>query len=262
MSDILSTILATKASEVAQRAKRCPISLLRQKCETADVTRGFADAISHQIGLGNPAVISEIKKASPSKGVIRSDFKPAEIALSYAQHGATCLSVLTDEKYFQGHDEFVGQARSVCLLPVIRKEFIINPYQVYESRLIGADAILLIVAALGDASLLELSTLAQDLNMDVLVEVHDQQELERALSLPCNLIGINNRNLRTFETSLDTTLGLLELIPDDRIVVTESGIHTREDVAPMRKHNVNAFLVGGAFMRANQPGEKLHQLFF
>ena len=262
MSDILSTILATKASEVAQRTEQFPISLLRKKCETAGVTRGFADTISHQISLGNPAVISELKKASPSRGVIRSDFNPAEIALSYARHGAACLSVLTDENYFQGHDEFVGQVRSVCPLPVIRKEFIIDPYQVYESRLIGADAILLIVAALEDASLAELCALALDLSMDVLVEVHDQQELERALSLPCKLIGINNRNLHTFETSLNTTLELLELVPDDRIVVTESGIHSRDDVALMRKYNVNAFLVGEAFMKADQPGEKLRELFF
>ena len=262
MSDILSTILATKATEVSQRAERFPLSLLQQKCESVSSTRGFVNAISHEIGLGNPAVISELKKASPSRGVIRSDFNPAEIARSYAQNGAACLSVLTDEKYFQGHDDFVNQARSACPIPVIRKEFIIDPYQVFESRLIGADAILLIVAALGDTSLAELSALAQDLDMDVLVEVHDQQELERALSLPCKLVGINNRNLRTFETSLNTTLDLLERVPDDRIVVTESGIHTRDDVALMRKYNVNAFLVGEAFMKADQPGEKLHQLFF
>jgi indole-3-glycerol phosphate synthase len=262
MSDILSTILATKAAEVSQRSLRLPLSTLQQQCESAGSTRGFVNAISRQIGLGNPAVISEIKKASPSKGVIRNNLNVADIASSYAQNGAACLSVLTDEIYFQGHDDFVHQAKSACLLPVIRKEFIIDPYQVYESRMIGADAILLIVAALGDNLLSELSTLALALNMDVLVEVHDQPELERALSLPCSLIGINNRNLRTFETSLDTTLELLKLIPDDRIVVTESGIHTRDDVALMRKHNVNAFLVGEAFMKANQPGKKLHQLFF
>ncbi len=261
MSDILSKILATKVSEISQRAEGVPLSSLRQQCESADATRGFVAAISSQISAGKAAVISEIKKASPSRGILRDRFNPAEIARSYAKHGATCLSVLTDETYFLGHDDFLHQARSACSIPVIRKEFIIDSYQVYESRVIGADAILLIVAALGDASLLELSMLSQDLGLDVLVEVHDQNELERALMLPCKLIGINNRNLRTFKTSLETTLDLLNQVPDDRIVVTESGIHTREDVALMRKHCVNAFLVGETFMKADQPGEKLHQLF-
>ena len=261
MSDIFSEILASKAEEVTRRAQRLPLSALRQQCEAVAPRRGFVDAIASQIARGNPAIISEMKKASPSKGIIRNNFDPVEIAKSYAKYGATCLSVLTDEKYFQGHDDYLGQARSACTLPVLRKEFIIDPYQIYESSVIGADAILLIVAALGDATILELAALARDLGLDVLLEVHDQQELERALRLPYKLIGINNRNLRTFETTLNTTIDLLAQIPDDRIVVTESGIHTAEDVVLMREHNVNAFLVGEAFMRAPQPGEKLQQLF-
>lgn len=261
MTNILSKILASKAEEVTERAQRLPLSALRQQCQAVAPQRGFVEAIASQIALGKPAIISEIKKASPSKGVIRHNFKPVEIAQSYAKHGATCLSVLTDEKYFQGHDDYLGQARAACNLPVLRKEFIIDPYQVYESSVIGADAILLIVAALGDATISELAALAQDLGMDVLLEVHDQQELERALQLPYKLIGINNRNLQTFETTLNATLDLLAQIPDDRIVVTESGIHTEQDVALMREHSVNAFLVGEAFMRAQHPGEKLQQLF-
>jgi len=234
---------------------------LKKRCVSAPPVRKFIRAIEQKIALGQAAVICEIKKASPSKGVIRDHFVPAEIAQSYAQHGAACLSVLTDEPYFQGHDRFLGEARNACNLPVIRKEFIIDPYQVFEARTIGADAILLIVAALGDAMLLELSGLSASLGMDVLVEVHNGEELERALSLPCRLVGINNRNLRTFETTLDTTLDLLEHIPDDRIVVTESGIHHREDVARMRDHDIDAFLVGEAFMRAENPGERLGELF-
>ena len=211
---------------------------------------------------GCPAVIAEIKKASPSKGIIREDFNPAEIAASYAQGGATCLSVLTDMEFFQGADEYLALARQSCEIPVLRKDFMIDPYQVYESRVIGADCILLIVAALGDATLLELSQLAHHLNMDVLVEVHDKEELERALRLNCRLIGINNRNLRTFETKLETTIELLAGIPEDRIVVTESAIHTRQDIELMLDNGVNAFLVGEAFMRAAQPGEKLAELFY
>jgi indole-3-glycerol phosphate synthase len=261
MSDILGKILATKAREVTERANRIPLTELKKSCESAPPVRGFIRAIEQKMALGQAAVICEIKKASPSKGVIRDHFVPAEIAQSYAQHGAACLSVLTDEQYFQGHDRFLGEARNACSLPVIRKEFIIDAYQVFEARTIGADAILLIVAALGDAMLLELSGLAASLGMDVLVEVHNGEELERALALPCRLVGINNRNLRTFETTLDTTLDLLEHIPDDRIVVTESGIHHREDVARMRDHDVNTFLVGEAFMRAENPGERLGELF-
>jgi indole-3-glycerol phosphate synthase len=261
MSDILGKILATKAREVTERANRIPLTELKKSCESAPPVRGFIRAIEQKMALGQAAVICEIKKASPSKGVIRDHFVPAEIAQSYAQHGAACLSVLTDEQYFQGHDRFLGEARNACSLPVIRKEFIIDHYQVFEARTIGADAILLIVAALGDAMLLELSELAASLGMDVLVEVHNGEELERALALPCRLVGINNRNLRTFETTLKTTLDLLEHIPDDRIVVTESGIHHGEDVARMRDHDVNAFLVGEAFMRAENPGERLGELF-
>jgi indole-3-glycerol phosphate synthase len=261
MSDILGKILGTKAREVTERANRIPLTELKKSCESAPPVRGFIRAIEQKMALGQAAVICEIKKASPSKGVIRDHFVPAEIAQSYAQHGAACLSVLTDEQYFQGHDRFLGEARNACSLPVIRKEFIIDHYQVFEARTIGADAILLIVAALGDAMLLELSELAASLGMDVLVEVHNGEELERALALPCRLVGINNRNLRTFETTLKTTLDLLEHIPDDRIVVTESGIHHGEDVARMRDHDVNAFLVGEAFMRAENPGERLGELF-
>ncbi len=261
MSDILKKILATKVEEITDRAKWVSLSTLKHKCESADTVRGFIASIENRIANNQPAVISEIKKASPSKGVIREHFVPGEIATSYAQHGAACLSVLTDEQYFQGHDDFLGQARQACTLPVIRKDFIIDPYQVYEARTIGADAILLIVAALGDAMLLELCELAQGLGMDVLVEVHDAEELDRALQLPCRLLGINNRNLRTFETSLNTTLDLLGSIPEDWIVVTESGIHTADDVSLMRNNNVHAFLVGEAFMRADNPGKKLATLF-
>jgi len=208
-----------------------------------------------------PAVIAEIKKASPSKGVIRENFDPVAIARSYEKGGATCLSVLTDVDFFQGADAYLQQAREACTLPVIRKDFIIDPYQVYEARTIGADCVLLIVAALSDAQLQELSQLAEQVGLDVLVEVHDEAELHRALKLNTPLIGINNRNLRTFDVSLQTTIDLLPLIPDDRIVVTESAIHTPQDVNFMRKHNVNAFLVGEAFMRADDPGVKLAELF-
>ena len=262
MSDILNTILATKAEEITRRAAKRGLSELRAACEGAEPPRGFVDAISRTINAGNAAVIAEIKKASPSKGVIREDFDPAQIAASYAGHGATCLSVLTDEEYFQGYDDYLGMARRACELPLLRKDFTIDPYQVFEARCIGADAILLIVAALGDTMLVELSGLAHSLDLDVLVEVHNAEELERALAIPGTLLGINNRNLRTFETTLQTTLELLETIPDDRIVVTESGIHTRDDVALMRNHGVNAFLVGEAFMREPEPGQKLEELFF
>ena len=218
-------------------------------------------AIESRLRMGEPAVIAEIKKASPSKGVLRADFRPAEIAASYARAGAACLSVLTDRDFFQGAPEHLQQARAACALPVLRKDFIIDPYQVYEARVWGADCILLIVAALGDAQLTELSDLALHLGMDVLVEVHDAEELERALALHVPLIGINNRSLRTFETRLDVTLGLLGRIPAGRIVVTESGILAPEDVALMRANGVHAFLVGEAFMRAPDPGERLMQLF-
>lgn len=259
--DILKKILDRKAEEVAERKARVSLAELEQQVKSASPVRGFVAAIEDAIEAGRAAVIAEIKKASPSKGVMREHFDPAEIAVTYALHGATCLSVLTDIDFFQGSDEYLKQARAACALPVIRKDFIIDPYQVYEARAMGADCILLIVAALGDGQLNELTDLASQLRLDVLVEVHDAEELERALILDTPLLGINNRNLRTFETSLNTTLDLLEDIPDNRIVVTESGIHNRDDVALMRDHAVNAFLVGEAFMRETDPGAKLAELF-
>ena len=262
MSDILERILAHKVGEVARRAGTTPLYDLRRRCAASlPPTRGFADALGDRLAQGRPGVIAEVKKASPSKGVIRPDFDPAEIARSYARGGATCLSVLTDEHFFQGHDDYLLAAREASGLPVLRKDFTIDPYQVYEARLIGADAILLIVAALDDAALSDLAVLALELSLDVLVEVHDHAELVRALRLPCRLVGINNRNLRTFETSLDTTLGLLDAMPQDRIVITESGIHRPEDVSMMRANGVHAFLVGEAFMRADDPGDRLAELF-
>lgn len=260
--DILKKILHRKAEEVAARASERPLADLRTQSEDAPPTRGFAAALRAKVELGGPAVIAEIKKASPSKGVLRPDFKPPEIAVSYARHGATCLSVLTDRDFFQGSDADLQSARAACQLPVIRKDFILDPYQVYESRVLGADAILLIVAGLEADRLAELSELARRLGLDVLVEVHDADELERALAIPGQLVGINNRNLRTFELSLDTTLGLLDRIPGDRLLVTESGILTQDHVTLMRSRGVNAFLVGEAFMRADDPGEELARLFF
>jgi indole-3-glycerol phosphate synthase len=234
---------------------------MRQRAQAADPVRGFIAAIEKRIASDRSAVIAEIKKASPSKGVLRENFDPVEIAQSYQQHGAACLSVLTDQDFFQGSEDFLQQARNACSLPVIRKDFIIDPYQVFEARAINADCILLIVAALDDDSLQTLLDQAHELEMDVLMEVHDDAELERALATGARLIGINNRNLRTFETRLSTTIDMLDKIPDDRIVVTESGIHTLEDVQLMRAHDVNAFLVGEAFMKADEPGEKLAELF-
>ncbi|BBA34407.1 indole-3-glycerol phosphate synthase [Methylocaldum marinum] len=259
--DILQKILARKAEEIAERRVRTPLDEVRRQARDADAPRGFVRALRNKVDDGAAAVIAEIKKASPSKGVMRPDFRPADIARSYADHGAACLSVLTDRDFFQGSEEFLQQARSVCRLPVLRKDFMIDPYQVFEARAIGADCILLIVAALNDGTMRELSDLAADLGMDVLVEVHDGSELERALRLDLPLIGINNRNLRTFETRLDTTFDLLRRIPDDRLVVTESGIHTPEDVSLMRRHGVHTFLVGEAFMTAEDPGLRLQALF-
>ncbi len=259
--DILQKILARKREEIAERAARLPLAELRQRAQSVPPTRGFVNAIRARIAQGKPAVIAEIKKASPSKGLLRADFNPAEIAQSYERHGATCLSVLTDRDFFQGDDTHLLQARAACALPVLRKDFTIDPYQVHEARALGADCILLIVAALDDASLRELAALARDVGLDVLVEVHDAQELERALMLDTPLIGINNRDLHTFEVKLETTLGLLERIPPDRIVVTESGILTLDGVSRMRRHGVNAFLVGEAFMKAAEPGKKLAGLF-
>jgi len=259
--DILKKIVHRKMEEIVERVGHVPLAEMAERAKSAPASRGFVDCIEQSINAGRAAVIAEIKKASPSKGVMRENFHPAQIALSYQQGGASCLSVLTDIDFFQGSDAYLQQARAACDLPVLRKDFIIDPYQVYEARALGADCILLIVACLGDAQLNELTNLALHLEMDVLVEVHDGEELERALALNLPLVGINNRNLRSFETSLQTTLDLLAQIPENRIVVTESGIHTPEDVARMRQHNVNAFLVGEAFMRADEPGEQLRALF-
>jgi len=261
MSDILQRILARKAQELEARSTALPLRELSARCNDLPETRGFAAALEARIEAGRAAVIAEIKKASPSAGVIRTDFDPAAIARSYEAGGAACLSVLTDVDFFHGSDADLQQARAACALPVLRKDFTIDAYQVYEARAIGADAILLIVAALGDAALLELALLAAELDLDVLVEVHDAAELERALDIPAPLIGINNRNLRTFETRIETTLDLRDRVPDERVLVTESGIRTRADVARLRAEGVHAFLVGEAFMRAPEPGKELARLF-
>ena len=296
MSDILKKILAVKAQEVAAAKQAKPLSIMRAEAEQTAPPRDFTGAIRSKIAAGKPAVIAEIKKASPSKGILRENFNPAEIAASYAKHGAACLSVLTDEQFFQGSAAYLQQARSACELPVLRKDFMVDPYQIYQSRAMGADAILLIAAALSLSQMQEFESLAHSLKMAVLVEVHDAAELEQALKLTTPLIGINNRNLRTFEVSLQNTLDLLPRIADTlplppgegwgggahenasftgnkssltlfkgrgepRIVVTESGIFNQEDVALMRSHNVHAFLVGEAFMRADDPGVELGRLF-
>ena len=259
--DILKKIVARKVEEIAERSAKVSMEELKAQLDAASPPRGFVDAIKAKIAAGKAGVISEIKKASPSKGVMRENFIPEQIAKSYEKGGAACLSVLTDIDFFQGSDEYLQQARAACSLPVIRKDFIIDPYQVVEARVMGADCILLIVACLEDEQMRELAELATSLGMDVLVEVHDEAELARSLPLNLPLVGINNRNLRTFETSLDTTLRMLELIPEGRIVVTESGIHTAGDVKLMRDNKVNAFLVGEAFMRADEPGDRLAELF-
>ncbi|WP_322997790.1 indole-3-glycerol phosphate synthase TrpC [Castellaniella sp.] len=262
MSDILKQILDTKRIEVATaRQMRSEAELLREARSRKDI-RGFARAIEDKIAQGKPAVISEIKKASPSKGVIRADFHPSDIATSYACHGAACLSVLTDVQYFQGGYDHLRQARAACSLPVLRKDFLIDPYQVIHARALGADCVLLIAAALEPAQMRELEAVAIDLGMDVLVEIHDRSELDAALSLQTPLLGINNRNLRTFDTRLDTTLSMLKDLPEGKRVVTESGILQPADVDLMREHGVQAFLVGEAFMRAEDPGVALHDLFF
>jgi len=260
--DILKKIIARKQEEIAERKSNVSLEDLKAKLADASPVRGFVDSIRSKLAAGESAVISEIKKASPSKGILRENFHPAEIAQSYAAAGAACLSVLTDIDFFQGSDKYLQQARAACELPVIRKDFFIDPYQVVEARVLGADCILLIVACLDDAQMQALCTAATELGMDVLVEVHDAEELQRALKLNIPLMGINNRNLRTFETSLNTTIELLDQIPNDRIVVTESGIHQKADVELMREHQVNTFLVGEAFMREADPGEKLQALFF
>ncbi|MCG7601985.1 indole-3-glycerol phosphate synthase TrpC [Halomonas sp. McH1-25] len=259
---ILARILARKDEEIAERRAGVSELTLLERAREQSAPRGFIDALNRTIAEGDPAVIAEIKKASPSRGVIREDFRPAEIARAYAEAGASCLSVLTDADFFQGHEEYLIAAREACELPVIRKDFIVHGYQVSEARAIGADCILLIVAALDDARLKDLHQQAGELGMDVLVEVHDALELERALALDLALVGINNRDLRSFETSLDTTFQLLSRIPGDVTVITESGINTRGDVEHMREYNVNGFLVGEAFMREADPGAALRRLFF
>ncbi len=260
-ADILKKILARKREEIAERSALVSIDALKQQIETASPVRDFVAAMQAKLAAGQSAVIAEIKKASPSKGVLREDFRPVEIARSYEKGGAACLSVLTDRDFFQGSEEYLQQARAACGLPVIRKDFIIDPYQVYEARAIGADCILLIVAALDDAQLVALATLAEQLGMAVLVEVHDAEELERAKVLKTPLFGVNNRNLKTFEVSLQNTIDLLAAMPDGCIVITESGIHARADVMLMREHRVNSFLVGEAFMRCEEPGGRLAELF-
>jgi indole-3-glycerol phosphate synthase len=259
----LENIIARKLTEVAERSARVSLLELERLACAADAPRGFARALQARVVLREPAVIAEIKKASPSKGVLRENFLPAEIAHSYEQGGAACLSVLTDVDFFQGADAYLQQARAACSLPVIRKDFMIDPYQIVEARALTADCVLLIVSALGDGQLAELAATAKQFGLDVLVEVHDGDELERALKLlDTPLIGINNRNLHTFEVSLDTTLDLLPQIPSDRLVITESGILNRADVELMEISEVHAFLVGEAFMRAEEPGLELQRLFF
>jgi len=261
MSDILKKILAVKAQEVAAALAVKPLVQIRVEAAQTLAPRDFVGAIRNKIAAGHPAVIAEIKKASPSKGVLRDDFRPAEIATSYARHGAACLSVLTDEQFFQGNAEYLKQARAACSIPVLRKDFMVDEYQIYHARAMGADAILLIASALSLEQMQEFEALAHSLGMGVLVEVHDGEELEIALQLETPLVGINNRNLRTFEVSLQTTLDLLPRIPQGRIVVTESGILKAEDVRLMRQHQVQTFLVGEAFMRADDPGAELAKVF-
>ena len=261
MDDILKKIVAVKHEEVAAAKHVRSLSSLREEAEHRDDQRGFAQALQAMVASGQAAVIAEVKKASPSKGVLRADFRPAEIAASYEKHGAACLSVLTDQQFFQGSTEYLQQARAACALPVLRKDFMVSDYQVFEAGAMGADAILLIAASLSDAQMADLEEVALALKLDVLVEVHDGAELERALRLKTPLLGINNRNLRTFEVTLDTTLGLLGRVPPDRLLVTESGILAQADVQKMRAAQVNAFLVGEAFMRAPDPGAALAALF-
>ena len=261
MSDILNRIVAVKREELAAARPQRSAADLQELARAQSAPRGFAAAMRAKVARGDAAVIAEIKKASPSKGVLREQFDPAAIAASYARHGAACLSVLTDVQFFQGHEEYLRAARAACRLPVIRKDFMIDPYQVVEARAMGADCILLIVACLGDGQMSELEAAAFEQGLDVLVEVHDGKELERALKLKTPLVGINNRNLRTFEVTLQTTLGLMAGVPADRLLVTESGILGLADVARMRAADVHAFLVGEAFMRAPDPGVALESLF-
>lgn len=259
--DVLKKILQHKFEQVATRKKSRPVEVFKEQLDAASTPRGFYQALQSRVDQGRPAIIAEIKKASPSLGVIREDFRPLEIAQSYLFHGATCLSILTDYKFFQGSEANLQMIHGICPLPALRKDFIIDPYQVYESRALEADCILLIAAALEDPLMEELAELAKELGMDVLIEVHNAEELERALAIEVPMIGINNRNLHTFETRLQTTLDLLAQIPDERLVITESGIHTRENIAFMRSQGVHSFLVGEVFMKAAEPGEKLAELF-
>lgn len=261
---ILKKIINTKAEEVALRSKSLPLVELKARALDQDPQelRGFIRAMQHKIAQGKPAIIAEIKKASPSKGVLRDNFVPEEIATAYEAAGAACLSVLTDKPYFQGHEDYLIAARNACGLPVIRKDFLVDPYQIYEARTINADCVLLIVAALSQMQLQDLEGIAHELGMDVLVEVHNEAELDMALTLNTPLVGINNRDLHTFNLTLDTTLGLLNKVPNNKLLVTESGILAREDVSLMRENNVHAFLVGEAFMRAENPGDELQKLFF
>jgi len=265
VADILDQILAVKADEISAAKRRQDLASLRRDVESDQEARarirGFQSALRKKIVAGKAGVIAEVKKASPSKGILREDFRPADIAASYAEHGAACLSVLTDERFFRGSPDYLLQARAVCNLPVLRKDFMIDPYQIYQARSWGADCVLLIVAALDHGLMRELEACAHELGMDVLVEVHDANELEVALTLNTALLGINNRNLRTFETTLDTTIDLLPRIADHKLVITESAIRTRDDVQRMRDHEVHAFLVGETFMRAQDPGFALAQLF-
>ncbi len=258
---VLKKILARKAEDVAERRALVSLAQLQRDCQKDRDIRGFTDALIAKVDQGLAAVIAEVKKASPSKGVIREDFDPVSIARSYEKGGAACLSVLTERDFFQGDDEYLRMAREATRLPVLRKDFVFDPYQVYESYVLGADCILLIVAALSQSQMEELHSIAVGLGIDVLIEVHNEAELDRALLIENRMIGINNRDLHTFNTTLDTTFGLLDKIPDDRIVVTESGILTIDDVAAMRGHNVNTFLVGETFMRADEPGRKLIEMF-
>ena len=260
--DILKKIITHKVHEIYEQRKIVSHEEVMQAAMVASPVRPFVAAMRNKLANNESAIIAEVKKASPSKGVIREHFVPSEIAKSYEQGGAACLSVLTDENFFQGHTDYLIEARAACSLPVIRKDFIVEDYQVYEARAMGADCILLIVAVLSSDALTSLYNLAKSLGMDVLIEVHDADELAIALPLGAELIGINNRDLRTFDTSLNTTIDLLDMIPEDRIVVTESGIHTADDIKLMRDHKVNSFLVGEAFMRADEPGTQLRNLFF
>lgn len=259
--DVLKRIVARKQEEVAERKQRLSHQALEVRAADARPVRGFAQALQRRVASGAAAVIAEIKRASPSKGVIREGFDPAEIARTYAHGGATCLSVLTDRDFFQGDDQHLIDARAACALPVIRKDFIIDGYQILEARAMGADCVLLIAACLDDAALAELAVLAEDVGLDVLIEVHDAQELERALAVPSRLLGINNRDLRSFEVDLQTTLRLKSEVPSDRLLITESGIHSAEDVALMRNQGVHAFLVGESLMRARDPGARLAAIF-